>query len=99
MHYILSLLVIVLPPSATVYTLIADTKGYMHQFLIVALSIGLGVLRKTHPMLERPYHASLICVFVRMALSCAQIVAPLFPSQEDGILTSHNLYALIGLSV
>lgn len=96
-HYIPSLLAIAVPASSTVYALIADTKGYASQFFILALCIGLCMLRRTHPALERPYRAWIPAVLARLALCCALIVAPLFTSHDRNVISYSNLHAIIAL--
>ncbi|KAH8680636.1 amino acid permease-domain-containing protein [Xylariales sp. PMI_506] len=98
-HYIPSLLAIVLPPSATVYVLIADTKGYASQFIVLALCIGLFMLRRTHPSLERPYSAWPSAVIIRLVLCVALIVAPLFSSKAEKLISYQNMHVLLALAI
>lgn len=101
-HYIPSLLVIVLPLSATVYAFIADTEGYAGQFFALAIAAGLIILRFRKPELNRPYRAWLPAVWLRIILCLGLIAAPLFPpSKNDNTDVDffYASYALVGLSM
>ncbi|UZP38412.1 hypothetical protein NXS19_006228 [Fusarium pseudograminearum] len=78
-HYIPSFLVMVLPPSNTIYSFILDIEGYAGQLIGLAVAIGLVKLRLQRPDLKRPFKAWMIAVGLRIAMSCALIVAPFFP--------------------
>ena len=100
-HYVPSLLVIVLPPSADVYAFIADVEGYAGQFYAVAISAGLLWLRYKKPDLYRPFKAWIPGVWLRIALCIGLIAAPFIPPKNGtadvGIF--HATYALVGLGV
>lgn len=100
-HYIPSLLVIVCPPSETVYSFIADVEGYAGQFFFIAVAAGLLLLRRSRPELNRPFKAWLPAVWVRIILSLALLTAPFFPSKKG--VTDVNFfyatYALVALAV
>lgn len=95
-HYVPSLLVIVLPPSSDVYAFIADVEGYAGQYYAVAISVGLIFLRFRKPDLYRPFKAWVPAVWVRIALCLALIAAPLFPP-KDGIGDVGFFYATYAL--
>jgi hypothetical protein len=99
-HYIPSLLVIVLPPSKEVYSFILEVEGYPAQFFALALSIGLLWLRYTRPDLERPYKAWVPVVLVRTAMALLLLAAPFVPpppSKQHGIW--YATYAVVGTSM
>ena len=78
-HYIPTVLVITLPPAATVYSFIAETEGYSGQFFALFIAAGILILRRRKPDLHRPYRAWLPAVWVRIGLCLGLIAAPLFP--------------------
>ncbi|KAF2228084.1 amino acid/polyamine transporter I, partial [Elsinoe ampelina] len=101
-HYIPSVLVIILPPSKTVYAFIAEVEGYSSQFFAVALGVGLLILRKRKPDLVRPFRAWTPLVWLRLGICGILIFAPLFsPKKKEresgGIF--YAAYALVALSV
>ena len=100
-HYVPSLLVIVLPPSADVYAFIADVEGYAGQFFAVATSAGLLWLRHKKPDLYRPFKAWIPGVWLRIALCIGLIVAPFFPPKHGtgDVGFFYATYALVGLGV
>lgn len=99
-HWVPSVLVLTIP-SGDVYSFILEVEGYPGQIFAVAISVGLIYLRIKRPGLERPYRAWIPGVLVRMAISCALVAAPFFPSEAQkakGVLGA-AAYALVGLSV
>lgn len=99
-HFIPSALVILLPPSGTVYSFILEVEGYPAQFYTLALTIGLLWLRIKRPDLKRPFKAWLPAPLVRITLAIALIAAPFFPPSKQ---PSHGLfyatYAIVGISM
>ncbi|KAF4991237.1 hypothetical protein FGRMN_7952 [Fusarium graminum] len=77
-HYIPSLLVMVLPPSDTIYSLILEMEGYAAQIVGLAVAIGLVKLRSQRQDLKRPFKAWMPAVGIRIIMSCAMIAAPFF---------------------
>ncbi|PTD07697.1 Low-affinity methionine permease [Fusarium culmorum] len=65
-HYIPSFLVMVLPPSDTIYSFILDIEGYAGQLIGLAVAIGLVKLRLQRPDLKRPFQASSILPSARL---------------------------------
>lgn len=100
-HYVPSLLVIILPPSGTVYAFIADVEGYAGQYFAVAVAAGLLILRTRKPELNRPFRAWLPAVWLRVALCLALIVAPLFPPPKgtSDVSFFYAAYALVGIAM
>lgn len=100
-HYVPSMLVIVLPPSGSVYAFIADVEGYAGQFFAVAVAFGLLILRRKQPDLPRPFKAWLPAAWLTITLSVCLIVAPLFPPKRGtaDVDFFYAAYALVGTSV
>jgi len=100
-HYVPSLLVIAIPPSATVYAFIADVEGYAGQFFALAVAAGLILLRYQKPDLLRPFKAWVPAVWLRLVLSVALIAAPFFPSSKGSsdVNFFYATYALIGIAI
>lgn len=100
-HYVPSVLVIALPPSATVYSFIADVEGYAGQYFALAVGAGLLLLRAQKPDLRRPFKAWLPAVWLRIALCLFLIAAPLFPPKKgtSDVNFFYATYALVGISI
>ncbi|KAB8616626.1 hypothetical protein FH972_025961 [Carpinus fangiana] len=99
-HYIPSLIVIVLPPSSTVYSFIADVEGYAGQFFALAVAAALLILRRRKPDLHRPFKAWLPAVWLRIVLCVGLIIAPLFPPKgSSDVDFFYASYALVALSM
>jgi amino acid transporter len=99
-HFIPSLLVIILPPSKDVYSFILEVEGYPAQFFALALAIGILWLRYTRPDLERPYKAWIPAVLVRITVALFLIAAPFVPpppGKQQGIW--YATYAVVGTSM
>ncbi|KAF2128705.1 hypothetical protein P153DRAFT_423858 [Dothidotthia symphoricarpi CBS 119687] len=100
-HYIPSLLVIVLPASGEVYSFILEVEGYPGQIFALAMSAGLLWLRYARPDLKRPFKALTLAIVLRIVLSVALLAAPFFPPR-DGTRDGHiwyATYAVVGISV
>ncbi|EXJ89558.1 hypothetical protein A1O3_02625 [Capronia epimyces CBS 606.96] len=100
-HYVPSVLVIVLPPSSTVYSFIADVEGYAGQFVALAVAAGLLFLRVRKPHLHRPFKAWVPAVWLRIVLCLCLISAPLFPPKKGSADVNffYATYALVGLAI
>ena len=99
-HLIPSLLVITLPPSGNVYSFILEVEGYPAQFLVLATSFGLLLLRYRRPEMLRPYKAWLPAVWLRIVLAISLLAAPFFPppqKQRHGLW--YATYAVVGTSM
>lgn len=99
-HYIPSFLVIVLPPSGTVYSFILEVEGYPGQIFGLAVALGLIWLRFHRPDLKRPFKAWLPAVFVKIVVSIALLAAPFFPPEkkpDNGLF--YATYAIVGVSM
>ncbi|RFN44893.1 hypothetical protein FIE12Z_10874 [Fusarium flagelliforme] len=83
-HYVPSFLVLTLPSSDTIYSFILNIDGYAGQLIGLAVAIGLVKLRLQRPDLKRPFKAWMLAVVLKIAMSCALIMAPFFPPQGDG---------------
>lgn len=99
-HYVPSLLVILLP-AGQVYSFILDVEGFPAQLFAIASSLGLIWLRFKRPDLRRPYKAFLPAVWMRIALSFALVLAPFVPrkalSWREHL--SEVSYAFVGTAV
>lgn len=99
-HYVPSVLIIALSPSASVYGLIAEIQGYAGQFFGLAIGVGIILLRKREPDIPRPFKAWLPAVWFRIFLSLPLILIPFIPSSILGTQSGRsNTYALVGGSV
>ena len=100
-HYIPSFLVILIPPPGDVYNFILDVEGYPGQFLALAISLGLVLLRKKRPDLRRPFKAWLPAVWLRIMICLALIVAPFFPPKDGraDVGFFYATYALVGIGM
>ncbi|KAH8202811.1 hypothetical protein TruAng_002974 [Truncatella angustata] len=99
-HYIPTVLVIVLPPSEEVYSFILEVEGYPGQIFALLTSFGILWLRYKRPELKRPFRAWIAAVVFRMLLSVVLLAAPFFPPdepKEGGIW--YATYAVVGVSV
>lgn len=99
-HFIPSFLVIVLPPSETVYSFILELEQYPAQIIGLLIASGLVWLRIKKPDLKRPFKAWLPAVFVKIALSFALLAAPFVPPAEkpdNGLF--YATYAIVGVSM
>ena len=97
-HYIPSLLVIVLPPQRDVYAFILDVEGYPAQFFAMAICVGTLWLRRSRPDLKRPFKAWRLAIWLRIALSACLIVAPFVrPKNKQGDVGFwYATYAVVG---
>jgi amino acid transporter len=100
-HYIPSLLVIILPPSSEVYSFILEVEGYPGQMFALASGVGLLWLRCKRPDLRRPFRAWSMAVVLRIVLCLTLLAAPFFPPKDGnrngGIW--YATYAVVGVSV
>ncbi|KAH8165056.1 hypothetical protein CIB48_g3194 [Xylaria polymorpha] len=99
-HYIPSVLVIVLPPTNEVYSFILEVEGYPGQIYGFAITVGLIWLRYKRPDLKRPFKAWMPAVFFRALLCLALLAAPFFPpSNPDPNGLWYATYAVVGVGV
>jgi amino acid transporter len=94
-------LVIILPPSRSVYSFIVDVESYAALFFGLAVSFGLLILRRRRPDLHRPFKAWLPAVYIKILFSTASIIAPLFPprSGTDDPNFFYAAYAVVAVGV
>lgn len=100
MHYIPSVLVIVLPPSSEVYSFILEVEGYPGQIFALATSIGIIWLRYKRPDLKRPFKAWIPAVIFRIVLCFCLLAAPFFPPSHPkpgGLF--YATYAIVGVGM
>jgi amino acid transporter len=100
-HFVPSLLVIILPPSEDIYSFILDVEGYPAQFFALAICFGLLKLRRTHPELKRPFKAWKLAVWIRIALALALATAPFIrPKAGTGdVKFWYATYAVVGIGM
>jgi amino acid transporter len=99
-HYIPSLLVIVLPPAGDVYSFILEVEGYPGQFFVLATSVGLLLLRYKRPDINRPFKAWLPAVWLRIVLCLSLIAAPFFPPRDGKVRhIFYATYAIVGIGM
>ncbi|KAE8553850.1 hypothetical protein EYB25_002388 [Talaromyces marneffei] len=100
-HYIPSLLVIVLPSQGAVYNFILDVEGYPGQIFGLAVTAGLVLLRHRRPDLKRPFKAWLPAVWLRIATSIALLAAPFFPPPDwkGDVDFFYATYAIVGVGI
>ncbi|KAI1167970.1 methionine permease [Nemania serpens] len=99
-HYIPSVLVIVLPPTNEVYSFILEVEGYPGQIYGLAITIGLIWLRFKRPDLKRPFKAWMPAVVFRALFCVALLAAPFFPpNNPDPNGLWYATYAVVGVSV
>ncbi|KAI0847679.1 amino acid transporter [Daldinia vernicosa] len=99
-HWIPSVLVIILPPSSEVYSFILEVEGYPGQVFALATSIGLIWLRYKRPDLKRPFKAWIPAVIFRIVLCFSLLAAPFFPPSHPkpgGLF--YATYAIVGVGI
>ncbi|KAK2790678.1 hypothetical protein FQN52_005434 [Onygenales sp. PD_12] len=100
-HYIPSLLVIILPPPGDAYNFILDVEAYPAQFFALATACGILLLRARRPELARPFKAWIPAVWIKIAMCLALIVAPFFPPKDwkGDVGFFYATYAIVGLGL
>ncbi|TVY67469.1 Low-affinity methionine permease [Lachnellula suecica] len=99
-HFIPSLLVIILPPPGDVYAFILDVEGYPGTFRGLATAIGLLLLRRRRPDLTRPYKAWLPAVWLSITVSMALVAAPFVRPKGGGDVSFfYATYAIVGIAL
>lgn len=100
-HYIPSVLVLVLPSQGAVYNFILDVEGYPGQIFGLAVAAGLILLRRRRPDLKRPFKAWLPAVWLKIATSIALLAAPFFPPPDwkGDVDFFYATYAIVGVSM
>lgn len=95
-HYIPSVLVIVLPPSEQVYSFILEVEGYPGQFYALLTAVGIIWLRYKRPDLTRPFKAWIPAVVFRAILCLVLLAAPFFPPKQPKEGMFYATYAIVG---
>ena len=98
-HYIPSVLVIVLPPQKGIYSFILNVEGYAGQFYATAICIGILWLRRSRPDLKRPFKAWTMAIFLRLALNLYNIAAPLIDLRSGERFHATYAIVVVGLYV
>ncbi|KAI5458213.1 amino acid permease-domain-containing protein [Mariannaea sp. PMI_226] len=99
-NYIPSMLVIILPPSGTVYSFILEVEGYAGELIGLAVAVGLLKLRFQRPDLKRPFKAWTPAILVKIAIALGLLSAPFFhpPDRPDNGLF-YATYAIVGATI
>ncbi|KAF7171419.1 hypothetical protein CNMCM6106_005796 [Aspergillus hiratsukae] len=100
-HYIPSVLVIVLPPPGDVNSFILDVEGYPGQIFTLAIAVGLLVVRRRQPDLPRPFKAWLPAVWLRIVICVALLAAPFIPppDRKGDVDFFYATYAVVGVGM
>ncbi|KAH8908243.1 hypothetical protein BR93DRAFT_944951 [Coniochaeta sp. PMI_546] len=90
LHWLISTLVIVLPPPGRIYNFLVDIGGYPVSVISVAVSVGLLYLHTTpSEKWSSPFRASRVAVGVFAASNCLLLILPWIPprsgrSEDEG---------------
>ena len=100
-HAIPSLLVILFSPSEDVYSFILDVEGYPYQMILLAIGVGILILRHKRPDLRRPFKAWLQAVYIRVAVCFVLLAAPFFPPADGkgDVGFFYAVYAIVGVGM
>ncbi|KAE8153100.1 amino acid permease-domain-containing protein [Aspergillus avenaceus] len=100
-HYVPSVLVISLPPQGDVYNFILDVEGYPSQMFALAVTIGLIIVRRREPFLNRPFKAWNGAIWLRIVVCLALLAAPFFPppGRKGDVHFFYATYAIVGSGV
>jgi amino acid transporter len=80
LHWLISTLVIVLPPPGRMYNFLVDIGGYPVSVISVAVSVGLLYLRASpREHYTSPFRASTLAVDVFAASNCLLLILPWIP--------------------
>lgn len=83
LHWLVSTLVIVLPPPGRIYNFLVDIGGYPVSVISVAVSVGLLYLRATpSERYTSPFRASRVAVGVFAASNCLLLILPWIPPRS-----------------
>ncbi|EPS35754.1 hypothetical protein H072_10698 [Dactylellina haptotyla CBS 200.50] len=99
--YVPAVFIIIATPPADIYAFILDVQSYAQQFFALAIVVGLVLLRRTQPNLQRPYKAPWVAVAVRMITCFALIMAPFIKPKggQGDVRFWYGTYAVATLSV
>ncbi|KAM0816632.1 putative Amino acid permease/ SLC12A domain-containing protein [Seiridium cardinale] len=103
LHWVVSVVVIIVPPPGKVYNFLVDIGGYPVSIISVAISLGLLYLR--HFPSERwstPFHASRIAIVVFALSNCLLLIFPWVPpmnGQGEGAGITYYAYPATALAV
>lgn len=83
LHWLISTLVIVLPPPGRIYNFLVDIGGYPVSVVSVAVSVGLLYLRAApSEKWSSPFRASRVAVAVFAASNCLLLILPWVPPKS-----------------
>ncbi|KAB5517347.1 amino acid transporter-like protein [Coniochaeta sp. 2T2.1] len=92
LHWLISTLVIILPPRGRIYNFLVDIGGYPVSVISVAVSIGLLYLHSTPAeKWASPFRASRIAMGIYAASNCLLLILPWIPprsgrSEDEGFV-------------
>ncbi|KAK3336657.1 amino acid transporter-like protein [Cercophora scortea] len=80
LHWLISVLVILLPPPGRIYNFLVDIGGYPVSVLSVSISLGLLYLHASpHEQWRTPFRAPTLAVAVFAASNCLLLILPWIP--------------------
>lgn len=83
LHLVPSLLVITIPPPGDAYAFILDCMVYPAQWTSIAVAIGLLVLRKREPYINRPFRAWTIAPYIQILAALGLLASPFVYKKES----------------
>ncbi|KAH8434279.1 APC family permease [Aspergillus melleus] len=100
-HYIPSALVILLPPQGDANNFILDVEGYPQQIFMLAIAVGLLLIRKREPFRKAPFKAWRLAIWLRIIVCVALMAAPFFPppGRKGDVRFFYAAYAVVGAGV
>ncbi|KAK6532040.1 hypothetical protein TWF694_003203 [Orbilia ellipsospora] len=75
-NFLQAFFIIATTPPADIYAFILDVQSYAQQFAAFGVVIGLVILRRNQPDLQRPYRAPWAAIVVRVLTCLALVLAP-----------------------
>lgn len=76
-------------------------EGYPYQMMLLAIAVGILLLRRSRPDLDRPFKAWLPAVYVRVFVCLALLAAPFFPPADGkgDVSFFYATYAIVGIGM
>lgn len=97
-HYVPSALVILVPPQGDAYNFILDVESYPQQIFMLAIAVGLLLIRKREPLRKSPFKAWRSAIWLRVIVCVALLAAPFFPppGKKGDVHFFYATYAMVG---